>query len=240
MNNDVIKNQGFVYKIAKKYAPVNSADYEDYCQEGFIALNKALECFDINKGIKFSTYAWTIIERDILRYISNNSRNIRIPENVYSDNAKIHKIETEYKLRKGSAPSTEEISKITGLSIQRINNVKNIFNNPEFSLHTKLNVKENNQDSEFLDIYAGNTYKNPEEDLMNRSRSELCHNLLNSLDAEKREVLLDRFGFNGKKLTHREIGEKLGFSKQRSKQIETAALKMLEAIAKKQNLEVYI
>lgn len=240
MEPDVLKNQGLVYKIAKKYASVNSADYEDYCQEGFIALDKAIKNFKKDKGVKFSSYAWKIIERDILRYISKNNRNVRIPENAYADDAKVYKFEHEYKLRKGYAPSIEVISKNTGLSSSRINKIKSIFNNSEFSIYTKLSGKDNEQNVEFLDIYTENNYQNPETEAMNKSRVECCKELLSSLDRSYRGVLIDRFGFNGDKLTYKEIGEKYGFSKQRAKQIEKNALTKLRSIAISNHLESYL
>ena len=87
----VLKNEGLVSSVAKRYNVSNLLDFQDLQQEGYFGLIKAIEKFQPNKGFKFSTYATWWIRQSIQRAVSDNNRLIRIPVHIQEDLQRINK-----------------------------------------------------------------------------------------------------------------------------------------------------
>lgn len=235
------ENMGLVFDCLKNFKGQYS-DIEDLIQEGAIALMDAKEKFDPSKKFKFSTYAEKCISRAIARYIDKHSRNVRIPENIYELYAKIHKFQSEYYLMYGSEPTVSEIAEVLDASEHSIERAITALSTSEYSLDYQLDQNDS-ESITFVDTYMLNEYANPEEELCKKYMREDSLAVLNSLENEDQiKVLSDRFGFNedGEILGHKEIGEKMGFSKQRSHQLEKAGLKKLSSEKNIRKLNGYL
>lgn len=241
MERLVRKNMGLVFDCLKIFKG-QYRDLDDLVQEGAIALMDAINTFDASKGFKFSTYAEACIIRAMAKYIAKNARNVRIPQYIYEDYAKIHKFQTEYITEYGCEPTYEEISDALEISEKAVARAIGILSDPEYSLDYKLDASDS-ESATFVDTYILNEYANPEEEVCKKHMREDSLAVLNSLDNKDQiKVLSNRFGFNeeGEVLGHKEIGEKMGFSKQRSHQIEKAGLKKLSSEKNIRKLNGYL
>lgn len=110
--------KGFIYAIARRYQAYE--DIQDLEQEGFLALYDAIDGYDPERGVLFTTYAADWIMQRISRYISNASGSLRLP--VYAqERVKLYKkVRHEYQRDHGRQPTIEEISAQMGLSIEQV------------------------------------------------------------------------------------------------------------------------
>ncbi|MBZ4681416.1 sigma-70 family RNA polymerase sigma factor [Thermodesulfobacterium sp.] len=218
-------NLRLIISIARKYSP-KGMFLSDLIQEGNIGLLKAIEKFDYRKGFKFSTYATWWIRQSITRYLAENTRTIRIP---------LHIIETIYKISKlisnkfyqeyGRDPTLEELSKETGLSIEKLNYIFKIMKQP-ISLETNIGEED---DSTLRDFIEDQKALKPDEITFNQALSEKVRELLKSLSPREEKIIRLRFGIGEREsYTLEEVGNKFGVTKERIRQIENIALRKLK------------
>ncbi|QER41813.1 sigma-70 family RNA polymerase sigma factor [Thermodesulfobacterium sp. TA1] len=221
----VKSNLRLIISIARKYSP-KGMFLSDLIQEGNIGLLKAIEKFDYRKGFKFSTYATWWIRQSITRYLAENTRTIRVP---------LHIIETIYKISKiisnkfyqeyGRDPTLEELSKETGLSIEKLNYIFKIMKQP-ISLETNVGEEE---DSTLRDFIEDHKAIKPDEIAFNQDLSEKIRELLKGLSPREEKIIRLRFGIGEREsYTLEEVGNKFGVTKERIRQIENIALRKLK------------
>lgn len=228
-------NLRLVVSIAKKYIG-QGVLFMDLVQEGSLGLIKAAEKFDYKKNFKFSTYATWWIKQTIIRAISNHSRTIRIP---------VHMLEKIRKYKKACSMATinetleiddETISKLSGLDTKKIYEVKSALKKEPVSLDTYVT-----DDLCIQDYVEDTSYSSPENNAQKALQHKDIARLLKTLDKREEEIIKKRFGIdNDEPKTLEQIGNSLGFSKERIRQLENIAIQKLRKVERVDSLKTYL
>ena len=222
------KNDGLVRKCLAMTIPIEKQT-DDLLQEGRIGLMKAVDRFDHSKDNAFSTYAIWWIRQSIKRSYDNTKSIIRLPVHVLDKQNKANKCITTYYNQHGELPSSDYIAKETGLSLREVRDIRQ--STYEFgkilSLTTPLTVDEGN-DSTLENIIADST--NIEADVLNEAcSSTLLKEAKKILTDREYTVLVKRLGLeNGIRMTLEQVGDEIGVTRERIRQIENNALKKLQ------------
>ena len=215
-------NLRLVVSIAKKYIG-QGVLFMDLVQEGSLGLIKAAEKFDYSKNFKFSTYATWWIKQTIIRAISNNSRTIRIPVHMADKIRKYKKLYTHMSITLGKEPTDKEIAEKMGMSIKKLTAIKKAIIKEPISLETPVT-----DDLNVGDYVEDKSYNSPEIQTRNNMIKGSIDNLLASLSERERKIISCRFGINGEKTkTLEQLGEIMGYSKERIRQLEDGALRKI-------------
>ncbi|MDD3436919.1 MAG: sigma-70 family RNA polymerase sigma factor [Candidatus Gastranaerophilales bacterium] len=215
-------NLRLVVSIAKKYIG-QGVLFMDLVQEGSLGLIRAAEKYDYSREFKFSTYATWWIKQTIIRAISNSSRTIRIPVHMADKIRKYKKIITEMNRCLNREATEKEIAAKMGISIKKVQGIKRAIIKEPISLDTPvtddLNVEDYVQDE---------TYNSPEEQAHKKVLNDSMKELLGNLDEREKTIITYRFGINGEQTkTLEQLGQMMGFSKERIRQLEDGAIRKL-------------
>lgn len=228
-------NLRLVVSIAKKYIGQGIL-FMDLVQEGSLGLIKAAEKYDYKKNFKFSTYATWWIKQTIIRAISNHSRTIRIPVHMLEKIRRYKKACSDIICNDMLDADDETISKISGLDSKKIEEVKNALKKEPISLDTLVT-----DDLCIQDYIEDTTYVSPENSTQCKLQEKDINKLLGILDNREQEILKRRFGINNNEpKTLEQIGNALGFSKERIRQIENLALQKLRKVDNVECLKSYL
>lgn len=234
-NKLIQANLRLVVSIAKKYIG-QGVLFMDLVQEGSLGLIKAAEKYDYRKNFKFSTYATWWIKQTIIRAISNHSRTIRIPVHMLEKIRRYKKACNDIVCNNILDADAETISRISGLDLKRIEEVKNAIKKEPLSLDTLVT-----EDLCIQDYVEDSTYISPEESTQNKLQEKDVVRLIRSLDKREQEIIRRRFGISSNEpKTLEQIGNDMGFSKERIRQIENSALQKLRKINNIENLKSYL
>ena len=218
-------NLRLVVSIAKKYIG-QGVLFMDLVQEGSLGLIKAAEKFDYKKNFKFSTYATWWIKQTIIRAISNQSKTIRIPVHMLEKIRKYKKACTKAESDADLDIDDETISKLSGLNKKRLEEVREAIKAEPVSLEAYVT-----DDLCIQDYVADTSYCTPENNTQKMLKQHDIKHLLCYLDKREREILKRRFGLDSEEpKTLEQIGNLLGFSKERIRQLETIAIQKLRNI----------
>ena len=215
-------NLRLVVSIAKKYIG-QGVLFMDLVQEGSLGLIKAAEKFDYSKNFKFSTYATWWIKQTIIRAIANNSRAIRIPVHMADKIRRYKKLYTSLSITLGREPSDIEIAKKMGIPLKKLTAVKKAIIKEPISLETPVT-----DDLNVGDYVEDKSCNSPEVQTRNNMVKGSIENLLAGLSERERKIITYRFGINGVKTrTLEQLGEIMGYSKERIRQLEDGALRKI-------------
>ena len=236
MKELVQANLRLVVSIAKKYIG-QGVLFMDLVQEGSLGLIKAAEKFDYKKNFKFSTYATWWIKQTIIRAISNQSKTIRIPVHMQEKIRKYKKACSIAECDENLDSNNDAIlSKLSGLSKKRIDEVRATLKTEPVSLETMVT-----DDLCIQDYVADTSYCTPENNTQNILKQNDVTNLLHNLDKREQEIIKYRFGLNEEEpKTLEQVGNTLGFSKERIRQLESAAIKKLRNVDCINNYRTYL
>lgn len=215
-------NLRLVVSIAKRYIG-QGVLFMDLVQEGSLGLIKAAEKYDYSRALKFSTYATWWIKQSIIRAISNHSKTIRIPVHMNDKIRKYKRAYVDLSLKKGHEPTEKEIAEVLKINPKRIQTIKKSMIKEPISLDTPVT-----EDLSIQDYISDNSYKSPDAESIKHGLKNDIGKILKNLDSREKTILIHRFGLNGERVkTLEELGQILGFSKERIRQIENEALEKL-------------
>ena len=220
-------NLRLVVNIAKRYTG-RGILFMDLVQEGSVGLMRAAEKFDYKKNFRFSTYATWWIKQSIVRAISNYSKTIRIPVHM-NDKINKYKNAISYFVEKyDRQPNDDELCELLNLTHKQLLKIKHSIILEPVSLETAVT-----EDLNIGDFVEDKTHITPEEYILSKQISLTVPTLLENLSDREKDVIVNRFGLSGEKpKTLLEVGNLLGYSKERIRQLEDIALKKMRYFGK--------
>jgi RNA polymerase primary sigma factor len=219
----VEKNQGLVYSIAmkiKRSRSISSLDEKDLIQEGNAGVLTAIEKFDHSRGTKFSTYATWWIRQTINRAIADKDQTVRLPVHASDSLYRINRYSRQFCAKNGVEPTVEEIAEGMGIKVKSVSTLLNAAKT--VGLDDSLYPGE-----EMLvkDRIADESAQNPLDSTIAGENAELLEKALSLLDPRKREIVVSRV-LRGQTL--QEIGKRYSVSRERIRQIQREAYRLLK------------
>ena len=219
----VSSNLRLVVSIAREYTG-RGVPLLDLIQEGSIGLLIAATKFDYTRDLKFSTYATKWIRQGVTRCIMNHSGLIRVPIRAAERLKKILYARNELRQELENEPDAEQIALRAGMEREKVEEYLALM--PEIcSLDAPAGEGEDSLQMLLQDIHA----PEPQEELVRKELEQNMQSLLAQLTQRQQQVISLRFGFtDGTCYTFEAIGQKLGISKERARQIESEAVQKLQ------------
>ena len=236
-NQLICANLRLVVNIAKKYAArTQTLSFQDLIQEGHIGLMKAVERYDYTLGFRFSTYATWWIRQAINRAISDQDRTIRLPVHMGEEVRKVIKALTKLNMQ-NSKPKLKDVADMTGFSEERI---EEILRNSNSIISLDAPVGEESA-SAIRDFVEDTKAADPEAAVMQTMMEREIQKQLSALSPREQLVLNMRFGLDGNRThTLEEVGNQVGVTRERIRQIEARALRRLRLSNKSKHLREFI
>jgi RNA polymerase primary sigma factor len=236
-NKLVKSNLRFVVNVAKKYQG-HGLPLSDLISEGNIGLIKAVEKYDADRGFHFISYAVWWIRQTILKALADQSRLIRLPVSRAND---LIQIEKAKKLLAGSTSSETEISELAQLLTMEESHIEDTLAVSRETLSLEKSVDASRNASSLGSFIVDNRYDAPDQAIFKKSLKHDIEEVLNTLSSKEAEIIRCRFGLGQRKpMNFQEIGDYFDLSKERIRQIEEKAIRLLQQPSRKSKLEAYV
>jgi RNA polymerase primary sigma factor len=236
LNRLVEANLRFVVSYAKRYRGMGLA-FLDLIHEGNLGLIEAAKRFDPERGVKFISYAVWWVRQAIFHSLSEHSRVFRLPQKLSGQVSRVGHARERLAAELERPPTVAEVAKETDLSEAEVQELLKIAGD-DISLSTAVGEDGN---LELGDTLEQDTIPAVELELIRSSFEKQIQAIVAELDEKERDVIRMRFGLDGEEpRTLQEIGETLGLSRERIRQIESRAKEKLRRSQEAQSLRGYL
>lgn len=219
-------NLRLVVTIAKRFGR-RGMPLADLIEEGNLGLIRAVESYDPNQNTRFSTYASWWIKQAIKRSLINSRQAVHIPAYMVEMIARWKEVKAKFEETQGRPPSMAELADGLSLPERKVHMIRRAvkaFNSSKQSTHTEA-------ESPLLEMLTDTRTPAPDEAIFSATETKTLQRLLELIDEREAVVLKMRFGLeDGEGMTLKDIGAKIGLTRERVRQIQDEALRKLGAL----------